>query len=88
MPAAVTGRRLRREAAESSALCIVYGIIALVDAFRGGGWWSGVLGGLGIVFGLVILANPLASTLALPVSLAIVLIGGGIATVVAAFRMR
>ena len=67
---------------------IIYGIIALVGAFQGGGWVPGVLGAIGIVFGLVILANPLATTLALPFSLAIVLIGGGIATIVAAFRMR
>jgi uncharacterized membrane protein HdeD (DUF308 family) len=67
---------------------IVYGVIALVGAFQGGGWVAGVLGAVGILFGLFILANPLATTLALPVSLAIVLIGGGIATIVAAFRMR
>ena len=67
---------------------IIYGIIALVDAFRGGGWWSGVLGGFGILFGLVLLANPLGATLALPWTLGILLIAGGIFLIVLAFRLR
>ena len=67
---------------------IIYGIVAIVGAFRGGGWVPGVLGAIGIVTGLILLANPLSATLALPVSLAIVLIAGGIAVIVAAFQMR
>ena len=63
-------------------------IVALVYAFRGGGWWPGVLGGFGILFGLVLLANPLGATLALPWTLGIVLIGVGIMLIVAAFRLR
>ncbi len=67
---------------------IIYGIVALVYAFRGGGWWPGVLGGFGILFGLVLLANPLGATLALPWTLGIVMIGVGIMLIVAAFRLR
>jgi uncharacterized membrane protein HdeD (DUF308 family) len=67
---------------------IVYGIIAIVGAFQGGGWVPGVLGAIGILTGLVLLADPIQATLALPLSLAIVLIVGGIAVIVAAFRMR
>ena len=69
-------------------LGLVYGVMAIVGAFQGGGWVPGVLGAIGIVFGLVVLANPLSATLALPVSLGIVLIAGGIATCIAAFRAR
>jgi uncharacterized membrane protein HdeD (DUF308 family) len=67
---------------------IIYGVIAIVGAFQGGGWVPGALGAVGIVTGLVLLANPLQSALALPLSLAIVLIAGGIAVIVAALRMR
>ena len=67
---------------------IAYGVIGLIAAFRGDGWWPGVLGGFGIVFGLMMLFNPWAATLALPWSLGIVLIAGGIFLIIAAFRMR
>jgi uncharacterized membrane protein HdeD (DUF308 family) len=69
-------------------MTIIYGVIGLIAAFRGEGWWPGVLGAIGILFGLFMLANPLATTLALPYSLGIVLIAGGIFLIIAAFRMR
>jgi uncharacterized membrane protein HdeD (DUF308 family) len=47
-----------------------------------------VLGVVGILFGLVILGNIYMTTLALPITLAILFIGGGIALVIAAFRNR
>lgn len=67
---------------------IVYGVIGLVAAFRGEGWWPGVLGAIGILFGLLMLFNSWAATLALPWSIGIVLIAGGIFLIIAAFRMR
>ena len=48
---------------------IAYGSCAVVDAVSGGGWWSGVLGAMGLLFGFVVLAHPLAATLTLPWSL-------------------
>jgi len=71
-----------------ACLTIAYGVIALIAAFRGEGWWPGVLGGFGILFGLLMLFNPWAATLALPWSLGIVLIAGGIFLIIVAFRMR
>jgi uncharacterized membrane protein HdeD (DUF308 family) len=71
-----------------SLFTIAYGVAGLIAAFRGNGWWPGVLGGFGIVFGLMMLFNPWAATLALPWSLGIVLIAGGIFLIIAAFRMR
>ena len=67
---------------------ILYGIMALIGAFRGGGWWSAVLGVFGILFGWFILANPLATTLALPLTLGVLLVAGGIMLIVTAFRLR
>jgi uncharacterized membrane protein HdeD (DUF308 family) len=67
---------------------IIYGVIGIVQAFQGGGWWPAVLGGFGIFFGIVMLINPLAATLGLPWSLGLFLIVTGIFLIVAAFRMR
>jgi len=67
---------------------LVIGVIALVQAFRGAGWGAGILGVLGIVFGLLILANPLVSEALLILLIAIVAILGGIAAIFLAFRMR
>jgi uncharacterized membrane protein HdeD (DUF308 family) len=69
-------------------ITIAYGVIGLVAAFRGEGWWPAVLGSFGILFGLLLLLNPWAATLALPWSMGIVLIAGGILLIIAAFRMR
>jgi hypothetical protein len=52
------------------------------NILMGGG---GVPGALGV---LVVLADLLSATLALPLSLAIVLIAGGSALIVGAFRLR
>ena len=36
---------------------LMYGVILLITAFQGGGWGAGILGGLGIIFGLALMAN-------------------------------
>jgi uncharacterized membrane protein HdeD (DUF308 family) len=36
---------------------LIYGVILLIMAFQGGGWGAGILGGLGIVFGLALMAS-------------------------------
>ena len=69
-------------------MAIMYGIVALIAAFRGGGWGAGIMGGLGILFGILILANPVAATVGLPVALGILFIFAGIFMLVAAFRMK
>ena len=67
---------------------IIVGIVGLVTAFKGGGWGSGVLGALSILFGLVLLFNPLLGAAALPWVLGIFGIVGGITSIIAAFRMK
>lgn len=69
-------------------MAIMYGIVALIAAFRGGGWAPGIMGALGILFGILILANPVAATLGLPMALGLVFIFAGIFMLVAAFRLR
>ena len=36
---------------------LMYGIILLIMAFQGGGWGAGILGALGIVFGIALMVN-------------------------------
>ncbi len=69
-------------------LGIMYGIIGLIGAFRGGGWVSAILGIVAIFFGIILLSNPMAAALGLPFTLGILLIFGGIFLIIAAFRLR
>lgn len=67
---------------------IIFGIAGLVAAFKGGGWGAGILSALSIIFGIVLLFNPILGAAALPWVLGIFGIVGGIFTIVAAFRMK
>ncbi|MCA9870186.1 MAG: DUF308 domain-containing protein [Caldilineae bacterium] len=69
-------------------MAIIYGIVALIAAFRGGGWGAGVMGVIGILFGLLILGNTAIAAASLPIALGILFIFGGIVLLVAAFRAR
>lgn len=67
---------------------IIMGITNLIQAFRGGGWGIGILGGVNILIGFWLLANPLAAVIALPFVVGLFAIVGGIMALVSAFRMR
>ena len=69
-------------------LAIFEGIGSLIQAFQGGGLGAGILGVLTIIFGLVLVLNPLVGLLALPFVLGGVMLVGGIAAIVASFRLR
>ena len=69
-------------------LAMLQGAAGLVVAFQGGGWGVGVLSVLGILFGLILVINPLIGVAALPFILGIFMLIGGIGAVVQAFRMR
>ena len=69
-------------------LAIFQGAAGLVVAFQGGGWGVGVLSVLGILFGLILVINPLIGVAALPFVLGIFMLVGGIGAVVQGFRMR
>jgi uncharacterized membrane protein HdeD (DUF308 family) len=69
-------------------LSIFEGGIGIFVAFRGGGWGVGVLGALGVLFGFILVINPLIGVAALPFVLGIFMLVGGVAAVVQAFRMR
>jgi uncharacterized membrane protein HdeD (DUF308 family) len=70
------------------AWAIVTGAVKLAWAFKGGGWGMGILGILTIILGLLLLTNSLVGVIVLPWIFGIVLIIGGIGSVIWGFRMR
>jgi uncharacterized membrane protein HdeD (DUF308 family) len=67
---------------------IVIGIIGLIQAFQGAGWGAGILGVLSILFGVLLLANPVVGAVTLPFIFGFLGIVGGIAALVMAFRLK
>lgn len=68
-------------------LAIFQGIASLIQAFQGQGWGIGILGILSIIFGIILVLNPLIGVAVLPFVLGVVMLGGGIIAIVAAARM-
>jgi uncharacterized membrane protein HdeD (DUF308 family) len=69
---------------------LMYGIILLFMAFRGGGWGAGILGALGIIFGIALMLNynDLGMGLATIWSASILAFIGGIMMIFQAFKQR
>lgn len=67
---------------------IVIGAILLVQSFQGDGLGAAILGILSIIFGIMLFLNPVLPALWLPWIFGILLIVGGIASIIAAFRLR
>ncbi|MCB0157934.1 MAG: DUF308 domain-containing protein, partial [Caldilineaceae bacterium] len=57
-------------------------------SFQGAGWGAAILGVISIIFGIILLGQPLLSAAVLPWVLGIFGIVGGIFAVIAAFRLR
>jgi uncharacterized membrane protein HdeD (DUF308 family) len=69
-------------------LAMLQGAAGLVVAFQGGGWGMGALSVLGILFGLLLVINPLIGVATLTLILAIFMLIGGVWAVIQAFRIR
>jgi len=69
---------------------IFYGIVALIMAFKGAGWVSGVLGALAVYFGIDLVANYSAPGMGLSFILvaAIGALIGGVVLIVQAFQQK
>ena len=69
---------------------LVQGIILLIQAFRGGGWSAGILGVLGIIFGIALLANYMMPGMGLAFIWVVAITGliGGAIMIYQAFRQR
>ena len=64
---------------------LMIGIVGLIQAFMGGGWGAAVLGILSIIFGIILLANPLIAAATLPFLLGAFAVIGGIGALVKFF---
>jgi len=69
-------------------LSILQGAAGLVVALQGGGWGVGILSALGVIFGLILVINPLIGVAGLSWVLGFFMLVGGIGAVVQAFGMR
>ncbi|MBE2221253.1 MAG: DUF308 domain-containing protein [Anaerolineae bacterium] len=69
---------------------LMQGIFALILAFKGGGWGLGILGVVGIIFGLILIGNYTLPGMGLTMIWVAALWGviGGIIMIVQAFRQR
>ena len=67
---------------------IFYGMLGLVRAFQGAGWGAGIIGIIGIMFGIFILSNKWFAALTLPWVFGFLGILGGILAIFGAFVMR
>jgi len=69
---------------------LMYGIILLIMAFQGGGWGAGILGVLGIIFGISLMANyyVLGMGLAMLWTAAVFAFFGGFVMIFQAFKQR
>jgi uncharacterized membrane protein HdeD (DUF308 family) len=67
---------------------LVFGVIGLVQAFRGAGWGAAILGAVSILFGLLFLSNVGGFTLALPWTIGLLALVGGVLATIAAFRLK
>ena len=67
---------------------MIIGIASVIQAFSGGGWGAGILGALSILFGLLLVINPLFGAATLVILMGILGLIGGIIAIVYAFRAR
>jgi uncharacterized membrane protein HdeD (DUF308 family) len=69
---------------------LMYGIILLIMAFQGGGWGAGILGVLGIIFGIALMANYTAPGMGLSMlwTAAVFAFVGGFFMIFRAFQQR
>ncbi|HWU36603.1 MAG TPA: DUF308 domain-containing protein [Candidatus Acidoferrum sp.] len=69
---------------------LMYGIMLLIMGFRGAGWGAGILGALGILFGLALIGNYTAFGMGLSMiwAAAVSAVVLGIVAIVMAFRER
>jgi uncharacterized membrane protein HdeD (DUF308 family) len=69
---------------------LIYGIVMLIMAFKGGGWGAGILGALSIVFGLILMSNwaSLAAVVTLVWAAAFFALFMGLIQIFQAFRQK
>jgi uncharacterized membrane protein HdeD (DUF308 family) len=64
---------------------LMIGVIGLIQAFTGAGWGAGLLGVLSIIFGIILLAEPILAAIGLPYVLGAFALVGGIGALIGFF---
>jgi uncharacterized membrane protein HdeD (DUF308 family) len=67
---------------------LIFGVIGVVQALRGGGWAMGIMAVVSILFGVLLLANVWVATFSLPWVIGVLAIVGGAVGIINAFRLR
>jgi uncharacterized membrane protein HdeD (DUF308 family) len=67
---------------------IIVGGVGIYRALTGAGWGAGILGAMSVIFGIILVLNPLISLSVLVYFAGIWAIVGGIATIAGAFWLR
>lgn len=71
-----------------AVLALVMGVIRIIQAFQGDGWGIGLSGVVTVLFGLLLLRNPLGGAAALALVLGFFGLVGGVVMIFVAFRIR
>lgn len=67
---------------------VIIGVMQLIQGFTGAGFGHVILGILSIIFGVILLANPMLAAIGLPYVMGFFAVVGGIVAIVQAFRMK
>jgi uncharacterized membrane protein HdeD (DUF308 family) len=67
---------------------LIMGVLEIVESFKGGGVGSFILGALNLLVGLLLLSQPIAAALVVPLVFGVLLLIQGIAHIIWAFRIR
>jgi uncharacterized membrane protein HdeD (DUF308 family) len=67
-------------------LGIIVGLIDVIQAFKGAGWGTGILGVLSIILGTIIFLNPTIAAFASAFLIGLIAIVGGVAAIIMALR--
>lgn len=67
---------------------IIMGGVSVYQGFKGAGLVTGILGVVSLILGIALLLNAWAFTFSLPWVLGILALAGGVATIVASFRLK
>ena len=67
---------------------LIMGVLEIIEAFKGGGIGSFILGAINILVGLLLLGSPVSAALVVPLVFGVLLLIEGVAHIFWAFRVR
>ena len=72
----------------AAVLLVFAGLTRVVHAFQGGGFWTGLLGVLAVMTGLVMLGRPMLGLISLTMVLIVYFLAVGLSEIAVAFQIR